>query len=30
MILAPPTLALAIALFPFTFLILRRVWADDD
>jgi hypothetical protein len=30
LILAPPALALAIALFPVTILVLRRLYSDDD
>ena len=30
LILAPPALALAVALFPLTIWVLRRMWADDD
>ena len=30
LILAPPALALAVALVPLTIWVLRRMWADDD
>ncbi len=30
LVLAPPALVLAIALFPITIWLLRRIWADDD
>ncbi len=29
-LLAPPALVLAIACFPVTIWLLRRMWADDD